>query len=152
MAGTFERALPEKMDVVSNAALRELNCALVTFYDSPEYRQLFAAYCAPPVEASYRRREAVAARYRRYGPLVQPETRSWDILTEEHVTGDAILRDVDAAALARQSEFAADYAAELERGITTLQQTNKNLIARVADQRRFSRVGSLDESVESPRE
>jgi hypothetical protein len=131
-----------------DAGLKELNWSLLAFYDSPEYRQLFAAYYAPSVEASYRAREAAASRYRRHEEVDQPETGAWDILAEGHVTNDAILRDVDATAAAKQSEFAAAYVAELERGIAALQQTNRELLARVAEQRRFTRDGSAESSRE----
>jgi hypothetical protein len=129
-----------------DAALREFNQRLVAAYDSPEYRQLFAAYSAPSVSASYRRREAQGSEYRRYGPLAQPKTDSWDILTDEPLPGFAMVTDEDeepdpdTATVAIQSEFAAVYFAGLEQRIATFHHLNRDLLSKIAEQKRLRRA------------
>jgi hypothetical protein len=94
--------------------LREVNRELVAFYDSPEYRQLFAGYRAPSVEITYRAREGSAQFYRRWNAGTAPENEEWDILKTDPRPDDEILSQVAQKTVNAQAALADEYQARLQ--------------------------------------
>lgn len=93
--------------------LREANRELLAFYDSPEYRQLFAGYRAPSVEAAYSARQAAADGYRRWDAHAAPDGDDWELLNVHRAPDEQILSDVARRTVEAQAALADEYRARL---------------------------------------